>query len=774
MSLKNTYEKSDVAMKIYIDDQPLEVKEGQNLLHAALSLGFDVPYFCWHEALGSVGACRQCAVIQYRDADDKKGRLVMSCMTPAVEGARISIDHPDAKSFRASVIEWLMTNHPHDCPICDEGGECHLQDMTLMTGHNYRRFRFNKRTFKNQDLGPYINHEMNRCITCYRCVRFYRDLAGGTDLNAFSSSNRVFFGRAEDGQLESEFSGNLVEICPTGVFTDKQFKQNYVRKWDLQVAPSVCQLCSLGCNITPGERGGIVRRIQNRFHSEINGYFICDKGRFGHTFVNSPDRLRKPLVRASRSSVQTETSYDDALAGLQSKILNAKATVAVASTTASLETNFALRKLVGPDNFFSPESQSQFDCVQFAHSVLQKRDLKSASLKEIEESDAVLIIGEDLTKTAPMMAFSVRQVVHHQAQKTALQLQIPKWNDAAIRNLVTEKTGPIFSLQTNVTKLDDVAEIKIQCDVSRMESIAAAIAGAHSDNLSAEDEKTARAIAEKLKGAQKPVIIAGASLESLALMKAAVQIAQALKAQIAFVLPASNSLGVHILGARSPSELKARLGNKVDLAIALHVENEKCDLTAADCIVAFDYINGPNVTRADIVLPVASFAESTGTLVNNEGRAQRFFRVFSPSEGLQDAWHLLTQIGSSYSSINDLTKEMASEIADLAGLDMHVTSSDFRICGQKIPRASSELSGRTAINANKTMHEPKPVQDPDSPYAHSMEGASAFVPASQAAVFWSPGWNSVQSLNKFQDEVGGPLKGGPSGFLLFAPRSETL
>ena len=193
-----------------------------------------------------------------------------------------------------------MTNHPHDCPVCDEGGECHLQDMTVMTGHNYRRYRFGKRTHLNQYLGPLIEHEMNRCIACYRCLRFYREYAGGHDLNVFQSHNHVYFGRHEDGVLESEFSGNLVEVCPTGVFTDKTFKRHYTRKWDLQTAPSVCVHCSVGCNTIPGERYGTLRRIRNRYNGEVNGYWLCDRGRFGYEFVNDARRVRQPHVRNGR------------------------------------------------------------------------------------------------------------------------------------------------------------------------------------------------------------------------------------------------------------------------------------------------------------------------------------------------------------------------------------------------------------------------------------------------------------------------------------------
>ena len=221
-------------------------------------------------------------------------------MEPVTDGLIVSIEDNEAKAFRASVIESLMTNHPHDCPVCDEGGECHLQDMTVMTGHNYRRFDFPKRTYNDQNLGPFINHEMNRCIQCYRCVRFYRDYAGGKDLNVFASRNHVYFGRHEDGTLENEFSGNLVEVCPTGVFTDKTLKKHFTRKWDLSNAPSVCVHCSVGCNTIASERYGSLRRIMNRYNGAVNGYFICDRGRFGYEFVNNERRIKTSLIRPGK------------------------------------------------------------------------------------------------------------------------------------------------------------------------------------------------------------------------------------------------------------------------------------------------------------------------------------------------------------------------------------------------------------------------------------------------------------------------------------------
>ena len=336
--------------RIYIENQPYDVPEGKNVLHVCLSLGFNLPYFCWHPGMHSVGACRQCAVKQFKDEKDQRGKIVMACMMHATEGTRISIADPEAAEFRAAVTELLMTNHPHDCPVCDEGGECHLQDMTVMTGHNYRRYRFGKRTHLNQNLGPFINHEMNRCIACYRCLRFYREYAGGRDLDVFQSHNHVYFGRHEDGALESEFSGNLVEVCPTGVFTDKTLKRHYTRKWDLQTAPSVCVHCGVGCNTIPGERYGTLRRIRNRYHGQVNGYWLCDRGRFGYEFVNDGRRVHQVLLRTGDGRTEP-VEREVALARAAQWLDDRSRVVGIGSPRASLEANFALRALVGPDRF---------------------------------------------------------------------------------------------------------------------------------------------------------------------------------------------------------------------------------------------------------------------------------------------------------------------------------------------------------------------------------------------------------------------------------------
>ena len=295
--------------------------------------------------------------LYWTDREGKeKSEIAMACMTEAQEGTKMDIFDEEAVRFRAEMIELMMLSHPHDCPVCDEGGECHLQDMTVMTGHSYRRYRGRKRTFENQDLGPFVTHELNRCITCYRCTRFYNDYAGGRDFGVFGLRNQVYFGRAESGTLESEFSGNLIEVCPTGVFDDKPFSRRYSRKWDLQTAPSVCPHCGLGCTTTLSARYGELRRVQGRFNRDVNKMFLCDRGRFGFEFVNAPQRVRTARAAAGlmggqaggQAAVMDGELALDAAAGL----LRGRRAVGFGSPRASLEANYALRALVGPANFY--------------------------------------------------------------------------------------------------------------------------------------------------------------------------------------------------------------------------------------------------------------------------------------------------------------------------------------------------------------------------------------------------------------------------------------
>jgi len=246
--------------RLIIDDIPVEVPKGTKVIDAAEQLGIMIPRFCYLKVLGAVGACRMCAV-QFL-AGPVKG-LEMSCMVDAEDDMVVSTTAQEAVTHRRLIIEWLMMNHPHDCPVCDEGGHCHLQDMTVSGGHGIRRFPGQKRTYRDQYLGVFVQHEMNRCIHCYRCVRFYQEYTGYRDLGAMQIGRRVYFGRFSEGALESPFSGNLIDICPTGVYTDKPSRYK-ARRWDMERAPSLCIHCSLGCNTVGNAYYRAILRQQSR------------------------------------------------------------------------------------------------------------------------------------------------------------------------------------------------------------------------------------------------------------------------------------------------------------------------------------------------------------------------------------------------------------------------------------------------------------------------------------------------------------------------------
>lgn len=781
--------------KIYVDNRPYEADSSHNLLHVCLSLGMDLPYFCWHPAMGSVGACRQCAVKQFRDEHDQQGRIVMACMTPASDGTRISIADEDAKAFRASVIEWLMVNHPHDCPVCDEGGECHLQDMTQMTGHVYRRYRFQKRTYRNQYLGPFINHEMNRCIQCYRCVRFYRDYAGGRDLDVFASRNRVYFGRHTDGVLENEFSGNLVEVCPTGVFTDKTLKQHYTRKWDLQTAPSVCVHCGLGCNTIPGERYGTLRRILNRYNGQVNGYFICDRGRFGYGFVNHQRRLRQPLLRRQGST--TATSKEEAVACVASLFAEGRKVIGIGSPRAPLEANFALRTLVGPERFYMGISEGERRLVTAILDILQRGPARTPSLREVEQCDAMLILGEDVTNVAPRLALALRQSVRQQPLQIAQRLRIPLWNDAAVREAIGAAKGPLFLAVPCSTKLDEVATLTYRAapdDIARLGFAVAHALNAEAPavtDLPSEVQTLVNGIAAALQGAKRPLVVAGASLGYEPLIQAAANVAWALHrsdrpAALCYTVPECNSLGLALMrGGSLEAAFKAVDDGAAEAAII--VENDLYRRVDAEMVngffegcrhlIAIDHLAHATAERAEIVLPAGTFAEADGTLVSSEGRAQRFFQVFVPDGQIQESWRWLRDIMvavgvdelNAWQNLDDVIDAMVEAIPALARIPEVAPSADFRLVGQKIPRQPPRYSGRTAMLAQRTVHEPKPPDDPDAPLSFSMEGYRGRPPPSLIPFFWAPGWNSPQAVNKFQSEVSGPLVGGDPGLRLIEP-----
>ncbi len=761
--------------KIYIDGQEYQIKEGMNMLEAVLSLGLNLPYFCWHPAMHSVGACRQCAVKVFKDESDKKGKILMSCMTPAVDGSRFSINDPEAVEFRRYVIEWLMTNHPHDCPVCDEGGECHLQDMTAMCGHVYRRFRNRKRTYNNQYLGPFVNHEMNRCIQCWRCVRFYVDHAGGKDFNVFGSKNRVYFGRQEDGILESEFSGNLVEVCPTGVFTDKTLKKHYTRKWDLQTAPSICIHCGLGCNTIPGERYRSLRRIRARYNPEVNGYFICDRGRYGYEFVNHEIRLRQCRVEGQQKPWEVAIEH--------AKILLSKArgVIGIGSPRASLESNYALKQLVGEGLFSTGLSAFEKSGVEAALEILKEGPTLTPSLAEVGSSGAVLILGADPTNEAPMLDFWLRQGINKARLDISRALKIPDWDAHAVATALQEARGKLHIIGPWSIKLKEIAVRESLMSYADTAYYAAASAeklhsGDHSNPVVAD-----------LLEVDKPLIVTSITAGP-DVVRTAANVAWALRevgkdSRLSIIVPEANTMGAAMLGGISvDNALDAIESGQADTLVVLEndlarrasPEKLRRAIGKVKAVIVLDCIESTARwhPKPDILLAVPTYIETDGTFINNECRAQRFYQVFVPRGEIIPAWRILAQLQreAAWKIYEDVLRELAMNIPALAPALEAAPFADWRSpANRKVARMPHRYSGRTAMDANVTIDEPRPPDDPDTPFNFSMEGDQNPVPGALEPRFWWPGWNSMNAVTKFQIEVNGPLHGGNPGKRLVEP-----
>lgn len=771
---------------ITIDEKSYDVEAGKNLLEVCQSLGLEIPYFCWHPAMGSVGSCRQCAVTQYmpNDANRERGKIVMSCMTPVTDGLIVSLHNPQSKKFRSLTIEATMTNHPHDCPVCEEAGECHLQDMTLMSGHNQRRYRGKKRTHNNQYLGPFINHEANRCIACYRCVRFYRDYCGGDDLNVFASRNRVYFGRAEEGVLESEFSGNLAEVCPTGVFTDKTLSAHHTRKWDLESAPSICTHCSVGCNIYPAEHKGKMRRVQNRFHPEINGHFLCDRGRFGYGFVNDANRLTAVWKRSGTSHATVKLATKEAVQELATLLRN-RSSIAIGSARSSLENNFALLEKMEADYFFAGIPKEELRQCHTVSELARQNLLALIPTAAIENADAALVIGEDPTQTAPVIALSLRQMAKNAGRQKAKGLGVQIWQNEAVRTISQNLKSPIHILGNQQSRLHDMAASEIcltpAAQAARVNRINQLLNNPESPRS---NDDPAAVIADSLSKANSPVIITGAGSGDAALFAATIELAQTLyrlnnKAGFVFAPSQANSMGVatlakpehHLEGAlaridSNPPEVLFIL--ETDLYRYFPADTIDKALDKVKTIVVFDHLLTPTAQMADLLLPTASVSESHGGWVNHEGRLQPALAVLAPAGERKAAWEWIAPS----CHLTELVNRMAGQPGLQGIADIYPKNSS----GFRIARKTIKATGRSASYAVADIREYPPAKDADSAYNFSSEGVTSLQLGktdSPPAYLWNPGWNSNEALGHFQQGIDSPIAGTHPGLRLFAGNGNT-
>ncbi len=639
-----------------IDGRTITVENGLTVIEAAERLGIMIPRFCWHEALGAAGACRMCAVM-FEDGPVKG--LQMSCTVAAADGMVVSTDHPEAMAFRAQVAEWLMMNHPHDCPICDEGGQCHLQDTTISAGHSLRRYQGPKRTYPDQDLGPLVTHEMNRCIHCYRCVRFYQEYCGYRDFGVMKNASQVFYGRYKSGRLESPFAGNLTGVCPTGVYTDKPSRHKG-RRWDMQRAPSVCMHCSLGCNLTANARYREIIRLEARKNAAVNGHFICDRGRHGFGAANLASRPRAPMTDGAQVSLAEAVKT----AVLRLQNVTAKhgpgSAAILSSPRANLETLAALKLLAAETGFRAPEYFGS--PVEIAKAAAAARGVcaeTAVSMGGLAKADMILVLGADPVNEAPMLALALRQAARNGAAVAVIDPR-PVSLPCDFERVAVSRRHLEACLAALVGKSLEGASLAGADMAAYAATLAKTPVPASPEGLADRLD----ALAQKLKTAAFPVVVCGFDLPGESAPGFAAACARLLKAsrgesgRAGFfpLFPGPNAMGAAmalmdqrdarsdpepgdargVLGlveAMERGEIRALLAVEAD-PFALFPDHERLRKALAnlDVLVVCDWLPSFAAGAARVVLPCRNAFETDGHYVNGEGRLQKSCKVFDGGE----------------------------------------------------------------------------------------------------------------------------------------------
>jgi NADH-quinone oxidoreductase subunit G len=665
--------------KLKIDGFEIEVEQGTKVIEAAARLGIIIPRFCYHAGLGSVGACRMCAV-KFLEGPVKG--IQMSCMVDASDGMAVSTNDEEAVDFRKHIIEWLMMNHPHDCPVCDEGGHCLLQDMTVAGGHGIRHYLGKKRTYRDQYLGIFVQHEMNRCIHCWRCRRFYQEFAGYRDLGAMQIAHHTYFGRFQDGPLESPFSGNLIDICPTGVYTDKPSRFTG-RRWDFERGPSLCIHCSLGCHIITSVRYREMARLEARFSESVNGYFICDRGRHGFYYTNHPERPRRARIGTD------EVSLDNAIQAATQKIHQIiqqngpKAITCLGSGRSSVENQAMLTRFCRAQGWNEPtyfETPAMAKKVKRAVARLDER--LAVSMREMEKADFILAVGADPVNEAPMLTLAMRQAFRNEATIVVIDPR-PVFLPFAFEHLPVAPDD----LEPCLTAL-----IKGAVDRSAAEKMGEEAlrfydrAPAEYPNATIKNRTVN--IMQKLRHSRYPVIICGTAMvrettpdtaaDSALLLRAAKG-----RAGLFYLMPEANSFGAALLSSEESSlidviesiekgSVKALMLVEADPFRSFPDDQRlRQAIDKLDLFLVMDYLPSSAAQLAHLFFPTQTLFEMETSFVNQQGKVQfaipayrggipvsqisagghppRVFRRDVPGGEPQPAWQILTKLANTIS-----------------------------------------------------------------------------------------------------------------------------
>lgn len=597
-------------IKVTVNDNEIEIDSGSTVLQACEQAGVYIPRFCYHDRLSIAGNCRMCLV-----EVEKSPKPVASCAMPIMPGMNIKTDTTLVHRAREGVMEFLLANHPLDCPICDQGGECDLQDQSLQFGNDKGRFAFNKRTVEDKDIGPLVKTVMTRCIHCTRCVRFTHEVAGVEVMGTTGRGQQMEIGMYTDTKLDTELSGNVIDLCPVGALTSQPFAFN-ARSWEMEVTETIDVLDAVGSNINVQSRGLEILRIIPRLNEEINEEWISDKSRFSYDGLTK-QRLDVPMMRKKKADGSyefIESNWKTALTTIAEKMKAVKPTemLGVAGDMSCLESMMALKdflNLMGCNNTVSGQT---FGSTELS-SDFRANYLMNTTIQGIEDADVLLLVGTNPRMEAPLVNARIRKSWLHFGLKVS-------------------SIGPAADLTYDIDQLGN--------DIALLKKI----------------EQGDHPMLEKLQKASRPMILVGMGALSSTHGKSVLSIINSLKEKIPNLIIAESEESEGWNGVNILHTAAARVGAQdigfvqgVDepespkFVYLLSADNSEIqDVVPDDAFVVYQGSHGDlGAGLADVILPGATYTEKSGSYVNMEGRLQHTKPINPTIDNSRNDWAII-------------------------------------------------------------------------------------------------------------------------------------
>ena len=670
-------------VSIEINGQQLQVPEGTMVIQAADDAGITIPRFCYHKKLSVAANCRMCLV-----EVEKAPKPLPACATPVSEGMRVFTRSPLALEAQKSVMEFLLINHPLDCPICDQGGECDLQDLAVGYGKDVSRFTEKKRVVADKNIGPLIATEMTRCIHCTRCVRFGQEIAGIMELGATGRGENTRIGTYVERAVNSEMSGNVIDLCPVGALTSKPYRYTG-RPWENVHQPSIAPHDCLGSNINLDVRRNRVMRVVPRENEALNEVWISDRDRFSYTGIYSEERALRPQIKQGDDwkEVEWQTALAYALEGLKT-VRNQKGAEqlgALVSPSATLEEHYLLQKLmrgIGSNNIDHRLRQQDFSDQDIA----PLYPALGQGIADLQEVDAALLIGSWVRKDQPIAAHRLRKAALQGASIMAVNALDYEFNFPLTANLVSAPADMATNLAAIIKALLSLS------GKSAPEGLAGLL-----EKVSVQDSH--QAIAQQLLNADKASVLIGNQAmnqsEFATLRALANVIADLADAKLGYLSEGANSVGACLAGSlpyrglagesiSNPGKTAYEMIHEGLGAYVLMGTEPEYDcansgralaaMKNADFVVCLTaFASDAMRDYADVILPISVFAETAGTFVNAEGKWQSYQGVVQPLEEARPAWKVLRVLGNLFSldgfdyvSVDEVRGEVESAAASLS------------------------------------------------------------------------------------------------------------